>query len=201
MRHIEVSCKCVVNTKRSVPCRCSRVTRTNGYLDFFDVRRRDVSRLPGAAAGAEPPVRVAPLQDQKAFFSGEMERVGLRGSEGVQGTIHCVSRSIRSDTTRHMGIFVKVTKLRMSPPPQRSELKGAFNAWPDRCVYLQRRSKPAAMPKETIGGACSLYASLGHFIDARESSRIVFSERLTLYIFFNPNQIHTMTRTHNQTYD
>ena len=127
------------------------------YLDFFNVRRRDVPGLASAAARPEPPVFIASFKDQKAFFSSEMKRVGLRGSKSIQGAIHLYQINPIQCFTAY-GDLVKVSSVFIFP--WRSDLKGVFTAWPDRCVYLQRRSASALQPCpiKTAGGARQEYA-------------------------------------------
>lgn len=57
-------------------------------LNFLDVRGGYVTGLPGAAARSEPPMFVAAFQDQKAFSSPEVERVGLRRPKGIKRLVH-----------------------------------------------------------------------------------------------------------------
>lgn len=58
------------------------------HLYSLDVGRRDVAGFARTAARAEPPVLIAPLQDEESLADSEVERVRLRRAERVQGPIH-----------------------------------------------------------------------------------------------------------------
>ncbi len=64
---------------------------------FLHVRGRDVSRLSGAAARREPPVRAIALEHEEALSRGEAQRVPLLGAEGEQRAIHRVTDALRID--------------------------------------------------------------------------------------------------------
>lgn len=55
---------------------------------FLYICGGDVSRLPGAAARREPPVRAAALEDEEWLARGEAQRVPLPRAEGEQRAIH-----------------------------------------------------------------------------------------------------------------
>ncbi len=86
---------------------CVYIYSERPHRYFLDVSGGDVSRLSGAAARREPPVRAIALEHEEALSRGEAQRVQLRRAEGEQRAIHRVTDALRSDINERRAIITR----------------------------------------------------------------------------------------------